>query len=390
MPRRFSAGRFISLVLAVVAGVGLSACAAPRVPWSASLAPWPEAHAGPQDFVDGRARFREIFCAVTRERGRSLPDYRPCEEALLRVGLEPTARGAAVSLEESELGLAGYLVPGVGWECVKGWLDFDNAGPVHVDDFGFDVRLLEVDGLSSSTLNARQVSAQFRDLPPDWADRPVVLIGYSKGVNDILEALVADPGMAARVSAVIAFAGAVRGSPLAEEYEQSTLNLLTWLPRSDCEKGDEGALESLLPSVRNAWLEANPLPQHIRYYSVVAFPTPERVSVGLKTSWRQIGRMRDARNDSQVVFYDQIIPGSTVLAFANADHWAMAVPVARQHPFAASTYASDNDYPREVMLESLLRYVEEDLADGALSESKQRPKKTARAKPGPLVWQGRR
>ncbi len=348
-------------VALLIAGLLLSACAAPRVPWSASLEPWPEEFAGPRDWVDGRARFRNIFCAINRERGEDLPDYRPCEEALLRVDLEPPVDRTPVELGASPLGLSGYLVPGVGWECVKGWLDFDNAGPSHVAAFGYDLRLLEVDGLSSSTYNATQVKAQFDALPPDWSGRPVVLIGYSKGINDILEALIAYPDVAGRVSAVIAFAGAVRGSPLAEEFEQSTLNLLTWLPRSDCDEGDEGAMESLLPEVRNAWLDAHPLPEHIRYYSVVSWPEPERISVGLQSSWRQIGRMRDARNDSQVVFYDQIIPGSTVLAFANADHWAMAVPVARQHPFAASTYASDNDYPREVMLEALLRAVEEDL-----------------------------
>ncbi len=70
-----------------------------------------------------------------------------------------------------------------------------------------------------------------------------------------------------------------------------------------------------------------------------------------------------ARNDSQLVFSDQVIPGSTVLAFVNADHWAMAVPVARQHKFAASTFVSQNNYPREVILEALLRYLEEDLSN---------------------------
>ena len=40
----------------------------------------------------------------------------------------------------------------------------------------------------------------------------------------------------------------------------------------------------------------------------------------------------------------------------------MAVPVARHHDFASATYASENDYPREVMLEALFRYIEEDLA----------------------------
>jgi hypothetical protein len=37
----------------------------------------------------------------------------------------------------------------------------------------------------------------------------------------------------------------------------------------------------------------------------------------------------DSRNDSQVIFYDQVIPGSVLLGYLNADHWAIAVPFNR-------------------------------------------------------------
>ena len=67
----------------------------------------------------------------------------------------------------------------------------------------------------------------------------------------------------------------------------------------------------------------------------------------------------DPRNDSQVIFYDQVIPGSTLLAYLNADHWAVAVPIAREHRLIGSTLVDENDYPREALLEALLRYVEE-------------------------------
>ena len=67
--------------------------------------------------------------------------------------------------------------------------------------------------------------------------------------------------------------------------------------------------------------------QDIRYYSLVTFPRPERISSVLKSSYRKLARI-DPRNDSQVIFYDQVIPGSDLIAYVNADHWALVVPVA--------------------------------------------------------------
>jgi hypothetical protein len=69
----------------------------------------------------------------------------------------------------------------------------------------------------------------------------------------------------------------------------------------------------------------------------------------------------DARNDSQIIFYDQFIPGSTLLAYLNADHLALAVPIARTHEIAGEILADQNDYPREALLEAVLRFIEEDL-----------------------------
>jgi hypothetical protein len=91
------------------------------------------------------------------------------------------------------------------------------------------------------------------------------------------------------------------------------------------------------------------------------FPQPERISSLLTSSYDKLARI-DARNDSQVIFYDQVVPGSTLLGYLNADHWAVAVPINRTHSAIASMFVTQNAYPREALLEAVLRFVEEDLA----------------------------
>jgi hypothetical protein len=137
--------------------------------------------------------------------------------------------------------------------------------------------------------------------------------------------------------------------------------MLRHFPGAQCASGDGGAVESLRPATRRAWLAQNPLPADVRFYSLVTFPQPERISSILTGSYNKLARI-DARNDSQMIFYDQVVPGSTLVGYLNADHWALAVPLNRSHPTIASMFVTQNAYPREGMLEALLRFVEEDLA----------------------------
>lgn len=84
---------------------------------------------------------------------------------------------------------------------------------------------------------------------------------------------------------------------------------LTMMPRAKCEKKDYKALETLSPANRDAWFAEHTLPKHIRYYSVVSFPYPENNCNGLQHSHKKLGEMKDGRNDGQLAFYDQVIPG---------------------------------------------------------------------------------
>jgi hypothetical protein len=167
-------------------------------------------------------------------------------------------------------------------------------------------------------------------------------------------------GIRRHVAAVVSIAGAIGGSPLANDAEQYQADLLRHFPGATCTSGDAGAVNSLRPATRQEWLAKNPLPRELRYYSLATFPKPDRISWILTRSYDKLARV-DARNDGQLIFYDQVIPGGTLVGYINADHWALAVPIARKHSTIGSTVVTQNAYPREALLEALLRFLEEDL-----------------------------
>ncbi len=332
----------------------------PLVPYATDTPPLvlvPVSEAGVQD---KRARFREIYCAVLAARATTLPDYRSCNEALTRVGIEPEGTRKPVDLGSSRRHLVAAVVMGIGYDCFERWLNPPGTVFSHIRQFGYDGMVIAVDGLSSSTKNARQIRDAIMGMQSPMGARRLVLVGYSKGAPDILEAIVAHPEIRSRVAAVVSAAGAVGGSPLANDGEQYQADFLRYFPGAKCTAGDGGAVESLRPGTRRAWLARNPLPSEVRFYSIVTFPEQERISSILKSSYDKLSHV-DTRNDSQVIFYDQVVPGSSLLGYVNADHWALAVPVGRTHRTIGSVFVTQNAYPREALVEAILRFVEEDL-----------------------------
>ena len=357
--RRISRG--LGLAVATLC-LALAGCAdAPLVPFSTETAPLilvPAAQAGVQD---KRGRFREVYCAVLAARAGKVPDHRPCDDALTTLGAEPAGTGQPVPLGASSRRLIAAVVPGIGYACFERWLQPQGTVKAHVGKYGYDLSGIPVDALSGTLVNARQIRDWVMAQDPGPGAPRLVLIGYSKGTPDVLEAIVRHPEIRARVAAVVSVAGAVGGSPLANPAEQYQADLLRHFPGAACDSGDGGGVASLRPAVRRAWLAQNPLPAGVPMYSVVTLPKPERISSILNGTHRKLN-MIDGRNDSQVIFYDQLIPGSTLLGYLNADHWAVVVPIARVHDTIASMLVTQNAYPREALTEAVLRFVEEDLA----------------------------
>jgi len=356
LPRRLSAA------LLFTAPLLLTACASrPLEPYTTDSVPLVLLPAERAGIVDQRGRFREISCAVLEARKEQTADYRSCEDALVRLGEEPPGTGAEVNLGGSLLHLTAVLIPGIGWDCMENWLNYEDEFAEHLNEYGFNSIFLRVDGRSGTANNARQIRDAIIERAASIAPRSLVLIGYSKGAPDALTAIVDYPEIHPYVAAVVSAAGAVGGSPLANSATEGQLELLKHIPDAECPEGDGHAVESLRPAVRQKWLQEHPLPRSMHFYSVVTYPLPERISSILEPSHRKLAQI-DPRNDSQVIFYDQVIPGSTLLAYLNADHWAVAVPIAKTHPFIGRSFVDRNDFPRAALTEALMRFVEEDLA----------------------------
>lgn len=309
--------------------------------------------------VDARGRYREILCAVLESRvdGSQAPDS--CYETLLALDDERKAFGTPVDLSASRGAVTVMYIPGLWSDC------FGGAEPITAEIKDYLARLgyhfwpVRVSGAASSEWNARRIRDALLQLPERDAERHVIVVGHSKGVVDTLEALVRYPQVRQRVTAVISLAGAIGGSPLADPPPIELLQVSSLIPGVQCREGDRQAIASLNRNSRRAWLARHPLPLEVNYYSVVAMPEPWRVSLALRLPYELLSGI--ARNDGNLLVRDQIIPGSTLLGYVNADHWAVGVDLGASPHEAVRAAADRNDFPRAQMLEAALRFVEEDL-----------------------------
>jgi pimeloyl-ACP methyl ester carboxylesterase len=330
----------------------------PLLPYSLDTPPLVLSPAELANVEDGRGRFREIYCAVQKDHGAGLPYDRPCEDVILRLGGEPEPTGNPVFFGPPKLKLRVLIVPGIFNDCIKFSSAYTYAA-AHLELLGYRAEGIAVSGRSSSTYNALELRNEIlgKELSPG---ERIVLVGYSKGAADILEAVSDYPEIRQKVAAVVSVAGTVNGSPLADQIGKPFQELINKISLLPCPPGVGDPIESLKRSTRLQWLSRNSLPESIKYFSLAAFAGRDDISGILQPFYDQLA-MIDPRNDSQVIFYDAIIPGSTLLGFVKADHWAVAMPFSRDAPQLSHAVIDKNEFPREVLLEAIIRFVEEKL-----------------------------
>ena len=324
-------------------------------------AAWPDGNHPSGD--DGRARFRSLFCALVEASGDALGARNGCGALLWQLADEPAATTVRPPLPPLPERLRVFVVSGAFGDC-RGTdtIPYDEA-ITRLAAAGVRVQAVMVSGRSSAERNAAQLADAVR-VAGVTDDERVVMVGYSKGAIDILQLLVDFPDLAQRVAAVVSVAGPIYGSPLAETADGWYRHLFKDSFAGLCDPGDGGVISSLLPEVRRDWIESHRLPEHVRFYSIAAFPTRKHLARGLEISWQMLAST-DPRNDGQVLIGDALIPGSTLLGYANADHWDIAIAVERQMP-VFSGRPSNRQFPRDALFEAMLRYVGETLptADG--------------------------
>ena len=348
----------LRLLLPFIVVVMIFGCATPyKYPYTTDF---PGAYLHPiatPPVVDGRERFREIFCWLLAEDPDYGNDAGNCENFLLRLSDEGQLDKNPGPMPAPDTRHRILVVPGLFNECFSSIALPFEASIETLRKRGFRIELLIVSGRSSSNKNAAYIAKFIENMTLN-SDEDLLLVGYSKGAVDILNFLVNHPAQARRVTAVVSVAGAINGSPLAKTFVDTYIHLAKYIQLSQCDPGDGGAIDSLIYSTRLSWLAANPLPHSVEYFSLVSFTRRENINLLLKI-WYDMLAVFSPRNDGQLLSVDQIIPGATLLGYANVDHWSIVLPL--EDSWLSETVEMPKRFPREILLQSMLVYVAETL-----------------------------
>lgn len=348
-----------SLCFILLAGASLISCRSDSgLAFSTEIPPLALVPAIAAAVIDDRGRFRALFCGVTAAHGADLSHNRPCDLALHRLlGEMP---GLAVPLPGADAfrDVRLVIVPGIFGECVARYaLPFSDAQAHLRRSHGLQsMEWIPVSGRSSSAANAAFIARWLQEHPTP-SGRRLVLLGYSKGATDLIEAVSRYPEAIPAGTPIVGVAAVVAGTPIADRGE-TLYGAFARLRLPGCKPGDGAGVTSLTRRERLAWLAAHPMPTKFRYYSLPAFARTENVSRALRPS-NSLLASHDDRNDGQVLIQDAVIPGSRLLGYANADHWAVTLPLSENMP-GARVLLDRNAYPRTVLLESILATVVKD------------------------------
>jgi hypothetical protein len=298
---------------------------------------------------DMRGVYREAFCR------RLDPMGRPCEDMLLRLPGERAPATASIPIPMAELAsryrvvfVAGFMA-----ECISLIITPFSDVVVALSAAGVEARILKVGGRGTTAENAAQLAGQLDALPAD--PRPFIVVGYSKGLADVLELVVSRPEAAARIAAVVSVAGAANGSPLADQFHAAYRLWLARMPLVVCARGSGDEIDDLRRDVRLEWWRRHGPVVTVPIFALVTTPRREHISPLLRATYWTLARV-EPRNDGNIVWYDQIPPGARLLGFLDADHWTVATPFAQELPLGSVLF--HDAVPRPLVIQAALEVVD--------------------------------
>lgn len=311
---------------------------------------------------DGRVRFRQIVCDLAGQLSSGANTHFDCTHLLWRMADEKEQLSSPPPLPPHDPHLHLLVVPGAFAECFPEFgMPFEDAAS-SLRQRGYRIDFISVSGRSGADHNAAQIAAAVEQLPADPADR-IVLIGHSKGVVDILHFLVNHLQTARRISAVVSVAGPVNGSPLADDFAGTYRIVFSRMPFMYCRPGDRDVVNSLTRSDCLTWLASHRLPEHVKYFSLCGFARREDIHPMMLLTYDLLSTV-EPRNDGYVAFSDQVIPGATLLGYANLDHWDIALPVRERLNFGG---INSRAAARELLFEAIVLTVAESLNSASIS-----------------------
>jgi len=305
------------------------------------------------DEQDNSKPFGDIFCTVLAKNNPDGDKWDGCDSYIEGGG------STSAALPELSKNYRVLIVPGFMSSCFADSPAFNEGLPVLREKYGMNVEYLQVPNDGSDT-NAKVISDFIKEKSVGDS-RKWILVGYSKGTPDLQEALARYPELRPITAAFVSVAGASGGSNIADVIPSMVDKYMNQYKLKPTCKGDMAVgFKSLSKMVRNQFLANYPNP-FVPTYSVIAASDKNNTSKALLQTW-QLLLTYDPLQDGQLTRQDAIVPGSTYLGVAKGDHFAVALPFDKSTDATIKTGMDKTRYPRGALIESLLRYVTDDLA----------------------------
>jgi hypothetical protein len=344
-----AATRILHVLITGAALLTVGCASKPLTPYSEQMPPTVMVTLDGAGVRDLRGQFRAALCP------RLSTADPPCDDVLLRFPGEPDAPLPPTSTDLARRYRIAF-VPGLFAECLDVVARPFSGVMEDLREQGFDTQFLRVGGRGTVAANAERLSKAFEALNDD--PRPIIVFAYSKGVPDMLEMVVRYPESARRIVAIVSLAGAVNGSPLAEDLEDLYRAVAARFPMPGCDPGTGEEIRDLRRETRLEWWQRNGRAINVPVFSIVAVPRPGHVSPVLSTKHDKLAET-DPRNDGQLIWYDTIAPRGNLLGYVNADHWTIAIDIRNLVPVIAGVF--HDDVPRTALVEAAIEVVDETL-----------------------------